>query len=64
MAPSKKGWEMIIIVLVLVFLCLVSVVLRVVARMRRRVGFGIDDYLSVVSMVLLLAMLVELVLCK
>lgn len=64
MAPSKKGWEMIIIVLVLVFLCLISVVLRVVARMRRRIGFGIDDYLSVVSMVLLLAMLVELVLCK
>lgn len=49
---------------VLVSLCLISVVLRVVARIRRRVGFGVDDYLSMVSMVLLIAMLVELILCK
>lgn len=63
MAPSKKGWQMIEIISVLVSLCLISVVLRVVARIRRRVGFGIDDYLSMVSMVLLVAMLVELILC-
>ena len=54
---------MIEIISVLVSLCLISVVLRVVARIRRRVGFGIDDYLSMVSMVLLVAMLVELILC-
>jgi uncharacterized membrane protein len=63
MAPSKKGWQMIEIVSVLVSLCLISVVLRVFARLHRRVRFGIDDYLSVVSMVLLIAMLIELVLC-
>ncbi|KAJ5926291.1 hypothetical protein N7516_008064 [Penicillium verrucosum] len=62
MAPSTKGWQMIEIVSVLVSLCLISVVLRVFARIRRRVGFGIDDYLSLISMVLLVAMLVELIL--
>lgn len=64
MAPSTRGWEMIEIVTVLVFLSLVSVVLRMFARLRRRVGFGIDDYLSVASIVLLIAMLIELILCE
>jgi hypothetical protein len=64
MAPSARGWQMIEIVTVLVALCFVSVVLRVVARLQRRVGFGIDDYLSVVSMVLMIAMLIELGLCE
>lgn len=64
MAPSARGWQMIEIVTVLVALCLISVVLRVVARLQRRVGFGIDDYLSVLSMVLMIAMLVELGLCE
>lgn len=54
---------MIAIVTVLVALCFVSVVLRVIARMRRRVGFGMDDYLSFLSMVLMIAMLIELGLC-
>ncbi|KAJ5328835.1 hypothetical protein N7541_001037 [Penicillium brevicompactum] len=62
MAPSQRGWEMIEIVTVLVFLSLVSVVLRMFARLRRRVGFGVDDYLSSVSIVLLIAMLIELIL--
>lgn len=64
MAPSARGWQMIEIVSVLVALCLISVVLRVVARMRRRVAFGVDDYLSVLSMVLMIAMLIELGLCE
>lgn len=55
---------MIEIVSVLVSLCLISVVARMVARYRRRVGFGIDDYLSLLSMVLMIAMLIELILCK
>lgn len=55
---------MIEIVTVLVFLSLVSVVLRMFARLRRRVGFGVDDYLSSVSIVLLIAMLIELILCE
>lgn len=55
---------MIEIVSVLVALCLICVVLRVFARFRRRVGFGVDDYLSIVSMVLMIAMLVELILCE
>ncbi|KAJ5222882.1 uncharacterized protein N7469_009122 [Penicillium citrinum] len=62
MAPSTRGWQMIEIVSVLVALCLISVVARVVARYRRRVGFGVDDYLCLVSMVLMVAMLIELVL--
>ncbi|KAJ5591899.1 uncharacterized protein N7459_002268 [Penicillium hispanicum] len=62
MAASARGRQMIEIVSVLVALCLVSVVLRVVARLRRRVGFGVDDYLSILSMVLMIAMLIELIL--
>ncbi|OOQ89920.1 integral membrane protein [Penicillium brasilianum] len=60
MAPSARGWQMIEIVTVLVALCFISVVLRIVARLQRRVGFGVDDYLSVISMVLMIAMLIEL----
>ena len=55
---------MIEIVSVLVALCLISLVLRVFARIRRRVGFGVDDYLSMLSMVLLIGMLIELIFCK
>lgn len=54
---------MIEIVSVLVSLCLISVVLRVVARLRRQVGFGVDDYLSMIALVLIFGMLTELVLC-
>lgn len=64
MSPSARGWQMIEIVTVLVSLCFISVVLRVVARLRRRVGFGVDDYLSILSMVLMIAMLIELCLCE
>jgi hypothetical protein len=64
MAPSNRGWAMIEIVSVLVGLCLISTVLRVFARLKRRVGFGIDDYLSMGSMVLMIGMLVELILCS
>lgn len=55
---------MIEIVTVLVALCLISVVMRLVARLQRRVGLGVDDYLSIVSMVLMIAMLIELCLCE
>jgi hypothetical protein len=55
---------MIVIITVLVVLSLMSVILRVLARMRRRVGFGVDDYLNIASIVLMIAMLVELILCK
>ena len=64
MTPSPRGWQTIEIVTVLVALCFISVVLRVVARLQRRVGFGVDDYLSVLSMVFMIAMLIELGLCK
>lgn len=55
---------MIVIILVLVCLSLITVVLRMFARFRRRVGFGVDDYLSVASIVLLIGMLIELILCE
>jgi hypothetical protein len=64
MATSARGWQMIEIVTVLVALCLISVVMRVFARIKRRVGLGVDDYLSILSMVLMIAMLIELCLCK
>ncbi|KAJ5675128.1 uncharacterized protein N7477_005062 [Penicillium maclennaniae] len=60
MAPSTRGWQMIEIIAALVALCLISVVMRVVARLKRRVGLGVHDYLSILSMVLMIAMLTEL----
>ena len=61
---NGRGAEMIAIVSVLMSLALFSVILRVVARIKRQVGFGLDDYLCFFSAVVLLSMLVELVLCK
>lgn len=55
---------MITIVSVLVALAMGAVVLRVVARLKRRVRFAVDDYLCFFSMVMLLSMLIELVLCE
>lgn len=64
MAPSERGWQMIEIISVLVALAFVAVVMRLVARFRRRVGFGVDDYLSIVSLALMIGMLIELGLCE
>lgn len=55
---------MIAIVAVLVGLGFITTVLRVFARLKRRVGFGVDDYLIFGAMFLLIGMLIELVLCK
>ena len=55
---------MIEIVSVLVALCVCAVGFRVVARLRRQLGFGVDDYLSLFALVLLISMLVELGLCE
>ncbi|GKZ21659.1 hypothetical protein AbraIFM66951_002319 [Aspergillus brasiliensis] len=64
MGPSPKGKEMIVIVSVLVGLTCISMALRFVARVKRRTGFGVDDCLCFVAVVLMLGMLIELILCK
>lgn len=61
---NGRGAEMIAIVTVLISLALFSVILRVFARIKRQVGFGIDDFLCFFSAVVLLSMLIELILCK
>ncbi len=55
---------MVATVTVLVGLSILAVCFRVAARYKRRVRFDIDDYLCFLSAILLLAMLVELILCK
>jgi hypothetical protein len=55
---------MIAIVSVLVGLSVLAVILRVFARIKRRVKLGVDDYLCFLSIVMLIAMEVELILCK
>ncbi|PYH97830.1 integral membrane protein [Aspergillus ellipticus CBS 707.79] len=60
MGLSSRGTEMICIVSVLVGLSLLAVILRVVARLQRRVSFGVDDYLCFVCIILLIGMLIEL----
>ncbi|KAB8071456.1 hypothetical protein BDV29DRAFT_197376 [Aspergillus leporis] len=62
MTVTSRGREMICIVSVLVGLSLICVILRVFARLKRRVGFGMDDYLCFFSILLLIAMLIELAL--
>ncbi|PWY71102.1 hypothetical protein BO94DRAFT_560435 [Aspergillus sclerotioniger CBS 115572] len=60
MALTSRGAQMISIVSVLVGLSLLSVILRVVARIKRKVKFGMDDYLCFACMFLLFVMLIEL----
>ena len=55
---------MITIVSALVALATLSVALRFAARMKLRLNFQIDDWLCLVTLVALLGMLVELILCK
>lgn len=64
MTVTARGKQMIAIVSVLVGVSMITVIMRVIARLKRRVKFGIDDYLCFFSMGLLLAMLIELVLCE
>lgn len=54
---------MISIVTVLVSLAFLAVILRIVARFKRKVHFGVDDYLCFACMLLLIGMLIELSLC-
>lgn len=61
---NYRGAEMVAIVTVLVGISFLAVLLRVYARFKRQVRFGIDDYLCFVSMGLLFAMLIELGLCE
>ena len=63
MAPSERGLALIEIISVLVGLATIAVALRILARIKK-VGFGIDDYLSFISLLLLYSMFIELVLCK
>ncbi|ELR07373.1 hypothetical protein GMDG_08388, partial [Pseudogymnoascus destructans 20631-21] len=53
MAPSERGWKMIIIVTVLVGLATIATVLRVFARLKRRVTIEMNDYLCFTALFLL-----------
>lgn len=64
MALTERGGAQIRTVAVLVALSIIAVILRAFARFKRRVGFGIDDYLCFISMILLIGMLVELSICE
>lgn len=55
---------MIAIVSVLVALAFLAVLMRVFARLKRQVRFGLDDYLCFFSIIVLFSMLIELALCK
>ncbi|BCR87244.1 uncharacterized protein ACHE_31231A [Aspergillus chevalieri] len=57
---NYRGAEMVAIVTVLVGVSFIAVLLRIFARFKRQVRFGVDDYLCFISMVLLFAMLIEL----
>ncbi|OOF94215.1 hypothetical protein ASPCADRAFT_51934 [Aspergillus carbonarius ITEM 5010] len=62
MHPNHRGWEMLLVISVLVGLACLSTVLRIAARVKRHTGFGMDDYLCFVASVLMVGMLVELTL--
>ena len=63
MAPSERGWEEIRIGIALTVLTFIAVVLRFVARFTKKVKLGIDDWLALVSMVSIVAMSTEMILC-
>ncbi|KAL2831755.1 hypothetical protein BDW59DRAFT_124640 [Aspergillus cavernicola] len=62
MALTRRGTDMIATVTVLIGLSITAVLLRAFARLKRRVQFGIDDYICFLSVILMIAMLVELLL--
>ncbi|GAB1214187.1 hypothetical protein ATERTT37_003347 [Aspergillus terreus] len=62
MVLTSRGGEIIAIVSVLVGISFIATILRAWARLKRRVPFGMDDYLCFLAMVLLIAMEIELVL--
>jgi hypothetical protein len=64
MAPSERGWKMIIVVTVLVGLATVAAILRLYARFKLRVRIETDDYLCFAALFLLYGMLIQLILCK
>lgn len=63
-STTSRGAEMIAIVSVLVALAFLAVLMRVFARFKRQVRFGLDDYLCFFSIIVLFSMLIELALCK
>jgi dolichol kinase len=64
MAPNDRGWEEIRTGIALSSIAFVAVILRFVARYVRRLQLEIDDWLSLASLVAIVAMLVELILCE
>ncbi|BDD56021.1 hypothetical protein MPDQ_003243 [Monascus purpureus] len=62
MAPGSRGLEMIGIISALVGVATIAVILRIIARLKRRLHFGVDDYLCFTALVLLYGMFVELIL--
>lgn len=62
MITAPRGRDMICIVSTLVGLSFIAVILRAFARLKRKTGLGVDDFLSFICILLLIAMLIELVL--
>lgn len=54
---------MIGIISALVGVATIAVILRIIARLKRRLRFGVDDYLCFTALVLLYGMFIELILC-
>jgi hypothetical protein len=63
MASSARGWEEIKIGIALSVLTTIAVVLRFVARLIKKVKLETDDWLALASLVLIMAMLIELIIC-
>lgn len=61
---SERGGVQIRTVAVLVALSMIAVILRIFARFKRRVSFGVDDYLCFISLFLMIGMLIELSFCE
>lgn len=64
MTLSERGSSVVRVVAALITLSIISVILRVFARLKRRVHFGVDDYLCFISGLLMIGMLIECVLCE
>lgn len=63
MAPGPRGWEEMRVGIAFVTIAACAVIARFVTRWRRKARMELDDWLTIISMTLLIAMLIELVLC-
>ncbi|MCJ1267607.1 hypothetical protein MMC22_007493 [Lobaria immixta] len=60
--PSSRGWQEIRVGIALTAMATIAVILRFIARYRRKLNLEIDDWFTLAALILIFAMFIEIVL--